>query len=68
MQEQSILDRLSNRVTQVIQKHQQLEQESEVLRNEMAKKEQIIENLQEELAMKDLEIEEIVAKIETILG
>ncbi len=68
MQEQSIIDKLSSRVSQVIQKHQELKQESEMLRSQMSSKDETIEKLREELAMKDLEIEEIVSKIETILG
>ncbi len=68
MQEQSILDRLSDRVTKVIQKHQELLQESELLRGELSTKDETIKRLRDELAMKDLEIEEIVSKIETILG
>jgi len=68
MEERSTLDRLSDKVNQILQKHQQQQEESALLRSEVENKEATIESLREEIAMKDLEIEEIVAKIESILG
>jgi cell division protein ZapB len=68
MQERSTLDRLSDKVNQILQKHQEQQEESALLRSEVESKEATIESLREEIAMKDLEIEEIVAKIESILG
>ncbi len=68
MEERSTLDRLSDKVNQILQKHLQQQEESALLRSELESKDTTIENLREEIAMKDLEIEEIVAKIESILG
>ena len=68
MQERSTLDKLSDKVNQVLQKHQEQQEESALLRSELQSKEATIESLREEIAMKDMEIEEIVAKIESILG
>lgn len=68
MQERTTLDKLSDKVNQVLQKHQQLQEESALLRSEVQSKEATIDTLREEIAMKDMEIEEIVAKIESILG
>jgi cell division protein ZapB len=75
MQEQTTLDRLGEKVSQVLQQFHSLKGENEMLRNELMTlkaerelKDKEIERLGEENAMKDLEIEEIVNKIESILG
>ncbi len=68
MQEQNVLDKLSDRVNQVVQRYNDIRGEVEHLRNENGGKQAEIERLREEIAMKDLEIEEIVSKIESILG
>ena len=75
MQEQTIIDKLGEKVSQVLQQFHSLKGENEMLRNELMTlkaerelKDKEIERLGEENAMKDLEIEEIVNKIESILG
>ncbi len=72
MQEQTNLDRLSEKVSQILKEYNMLKSENDTIRNELtilkAQKEQEIERLKEENTMKDLEIEEIVNKIESMLG
>jgi len=69
------LERLGEKVSQVLQQYHALKGENEMIRNELVSlkaekelKDQEIEKLTEQNAMKDLEIEEIVNKIESILG
>ena len=75
MENQTTLDILSEKVTQILEKYHTLKGENEVMRNELITlkaereiKNQEIDKLTEENALKDLEIEEIVNKIESILG
>lgn len=75
MQEQTTLEKLNEKISQMLQKHHELQNENEMMRNEIvtlkSEKEisnQEIERLTDENVMKDLEIEEIVTKIESILG
>lgn len=75
MENQTTMEILSEKVSQVLEKHTSLQSENERLRNEMVTlkaqaemKDQEIEKLTEQNVMKDLEIEEIVTKIESILG
>lgn len=75
MQEQTNLEILNDKVSQILQGYHTLKGENEVMRNELTTlkaereiKNQEIEKLIEDNAMKDLEIEEIVSKIESILG
>jgi cell division protein ZapB len=75
MDNQTTLEKLSEKVSDILQQYHSLKNENEVMRNELvtlkAEKEiknQEIERLSEENAIKDLEIEEIVNKIESILG
>ncbi len=68
MHEPSVIDKLNEKVTQILQKHQALQEEANVLRGEMGSKDEEIAKLREEISLKDMEIEEIVAKIESILG
>ncbi len=75
MQEKTNLDKLSDRVSQILLEYNSLKSENEAVRNELitlkAQKElqdTEIEKLREENTMKDLEIEEIANKIESILG
>ncbi len=75
MENQTIIEKLSDKVTKILQAYHTLKGENEMMRNELitlkAEKEiknQEIEKLTEDNAMKDLEIEEIVSKIESILG
>ena len=75
MENQSNLDQLNEKVSQVIQQFHALKGENEMIRNELITlkaekeiREQELEKLSDENAMKDLEIEEIANKIESILG
>ena len=75
MENRTTLEKLSDKVSQILQQYHSLKGESEVLRNELVTlkaesemKSQEIEKLIEDNTMKDLEIEEIVNKIESILG
>ncbi len=75
MENQNNIEKLGERVSQILQQYHSLKGENEMIRNELitlkAEKEiqaQEIEKLSEENTMKDLEIEEIVTKIESILG
>ncbi len=75
MENRTTLEKLSDRVSQILQQYHSLKGENEVLRNELVAlkaeseiKSQEIEKLTEDNTMKDLEIEEIVNKIESILG
>lgn len=75
MENQTTLEILSDKVSQVLQAYHSLKGENEMMRNELITlkaereiKDQEIEKLSDQNAMKDLEIEEIVNKIESILG
>jgi len=75
MDNQSKVEKLSEKVSQILQHYNSLKGENEMIRTELitlkaekAIKDQEIERLSEENAMKDLEIDEIVNKIESILG
>lgn len=75
MEEQTTLQRLSDRVSQIVEQYDSMRQEIEVLRTETITlrseneaKDVEISRLIDENGMKDLEIEEIVSKIESILG
>ncbi len=75
MEELSVMDRLSEKVSQILQQYHELQSENEVLQGEMAgireENEAYISQitqLEEEISGKEQEIEEIVNKIESILG
>jgi len=75
MEEQTIVNKLDDKVSEVLQHYTALKSENEMIRTELMTikaerelKDKEIERLSEENAMKDLEIEEIVSKIESILG
>ncbi|MEN4046970.1 MULTISPECIES: hypothetical protein [Sulfurimonas] len=75
MDNQTALNKLSEKVSSILEKYHTLIDENEKMRNEIvtlkadcALKNQEIERLHEENAQKDIEIEEIVNKIESILG
>jgi len=74
-QSQSVLDRLGGKVSQVMVQLQALREENEILKNDLrAQQDQNeayrgrIERLEADNAAKEREIEEIVNKIESILG
>ena len=75
MQEQTNLEKLNDKVSQILQRYYALRDENEVLKSDVARvkadnelKNQEIEKLEEQNTMKDLEIEEIANKIESILS
>jgi len=75
MENQTTLERLNDKVSQILQQVHSLKGENEMLRTELVTlkaerevKDQELEKLTEQNIMKDLEIEEIVNKIESILG
>jgi len=75
MSQETTLDRLSSKVSEILHQYHSLKGENEMLRNELMTlkaerelKDSEILKLSEENAMKDLEIDEIVNKIESILG
>ncbi|ADN09791.1 hypothetical protein [Sulfurimonas autotrophica] len=75
MDNQTTLNKLSEKVSYILQEYHALKGENEMMRNEIVTlkadcelKKQEIEKLHEENAKKDIEIEEIVNKIESILG
>jgi len=75
MENISSLELLNQKVTQILQNYHSLKEENKVLRNEVMTikaqseiKNQELEKLREENLEKDIEIEEIVTKIESMLG
>ena len=75
MENQTIVEKLDQKIDQILQKCENLGNENEVLRNEVVRlkaekelKDAEIEKLMDENSMKDLEIEEIVNKLESVLG
>lgn len=75
MEKMSMLDMLSEKVSEIIHQYHNLKSENEMLRNELVTlkaereiKDQEIERLVQENTTKDKEIEEIVNKIESILS
>ena len=75
MEELTTVERLSEKVSEIIHQYHNLKGENEMLRNELMTlkaereiKDQEIERLSQENAQKDMEIEEIVNKIESILS
>jgi len=74
-QVQSVVDRLGGKVAQIMQQLQSLREENEVLKNDLMNQQAQneayraqIERLEADNAAKEHEIEEIVNKIESILG
>ena len=74
-QQLSALERLAQKVDGLLVRLKNLEQENSELRNELVAvkaqneaKDAQIARLNDELALKDAEIDEVIAKIETILG
>ncbi|PHS56209.1 MAG: hypothetical protein COB17_10065 [Sulfurimonas sp.] len=75
MDNQTSLEILSEKVSQILQQYHSLKDENEALRidivsikSESEIKNQEIEKLRDLNTQKDIEIEEIVSKIESILG
>ena len=75
MDNETTLNKLSEKVSQILQEYHSLKGENEMMHNEIMTlkadcelKNQEMEKLIEENLEKDIEIEEIVNKIESILG
>ncbi len=75
MENRPVIDRLGEKIDEVVARLKRLEEENVRLRNEMVAlkaqseaKDAQIAKLSDELAMKDLEIEEIIGKIEAMLS
>jgi hypothetical protein len=75
MENQTALEVLSEKISDILQRINTLKGENEMMRNELITlksekeiRDQEIQRLIDENAMKDIEIEEIVSKIESILG
>jgi len=75
MNNQTSLEKLNDKISQILQQYNSLKGENEMLRTELITlkaeseiKNQEIEKLTEQNTIKELEIEEIVSKIESIVG
>ncbi|HIP54415.1 MAG TPA: hypothetical protein EYH11_02975 [Sulfurimonas autotrophica] len=75
MENQTALEKLNEKISNFLQEYHTLKGENEMMRNEIVTlkancelKNQEIEKLNQQNAQKDIEIEEIVNKIESILG
>jgi len=75
MDKKNIIEILDSRVTQILEQYKALQGENDKLRENIdllnkniENKNQEIDKLSEENAMKDLEIEDIIAKVENILN
>ncbi|WP_201352487.1 hypothetical protein [Hydrogenimonas urashimensis] len=75
MENVPVIEQLAKKIDEVLARLKTLEEENGRLRNELVSvkaqneaKDVQINKLNEELTMKDLEIEEVIGKIEAILG
>ncbi len=75
MDNQTSLEKLNEKISNILQQYNSLKSENELLRTQVVTlkseseiKNQEIEKLIEQNTKKDLEIEEIVEKIESIMG
>ncbi len=75
MEKIPVIDQLAKKIDEVVARLKRLEEENSRLRNELVSvkaqseaKDAQIAKLTEELTMKDLEIEEVIGKIEAMLG
>ncbi len=75
MEQRSPFDILSERIDTLLKRMQDLERQNEELKKELLTcraaaqgRDDEVQKLKDELAMRDLEIEEIVKKIEAYLG
>jgi len=75
MANQTTLEKLDEKVSNILEKYNSLKSKNEVLQAELASlkiekelKDQQILKLEDDNTMKELEIEEIVSKIEGIIG
>jgi cell division protein FtsB len=75
MQESTTLQKLSQKVSEMLRNYDELRTENallkeqvELLKSENSAKEAVVARMQDDLIEKEREIEEIVNKIESILG
>jgi septal ring factor EnvC (AmiA/AmiB activator) len=75
MENRPVIEQLAEKIDALLARMKSLEEENARLRNELVAvkaqneaKDAQIAKLNDELAMKDLEIEEVIGKIEAILG
>ena len=75
MQNRPLIELLAEKIDQIVAKLKALEEQNAALRNELVSvkaqneaKDAQIAKLNDELVMKDLEIEEVIGKIEALLG
>ncbi len=75
MEKIDIIEKLGSKIEEFLQKYSRLKEENENLRRELVtckaaseEKEKEIERLRDEIAMKNLEIDEIIKKIEQFVG
>ncbi|MRI58101.1 MAG: hypothetical protein C6H99_01190 [Epsilonproteobacteria bacterium] len=75
MQHIDLMEKLSEKIDALLQRCEGLKKENEQLRRELVtckaaseEKDKEIQKLQDELAMKNLEIDEIIKKIESFVG
>ena len=75
MEQVDLLEKLDKKIDEILQRYNRLKEENETLRRELVtckaaseEKEKEIERLRDEIAMKNLEIDEIIKKIEQFVG
>lgn len=75
METNNIIEKLNSRAEALLEQFQALRSENEMLRNELVTakglneaKDVTIKKLEDDIAMKEMEVEEIVSKIENILN
>ena len=75
METTNILEKLNKKTQSLMDGYSDIKKENEELRNELIKsqaqneaKDKRISDLEDDISMKELELEEIVGKIENILG
>ncbi len=75
MEHLDLMEKLSDKIEELLAKYQELKQENDTLRRELLtckaaseEKDKEIERLRDELAMKNMEVDEIIKKIESLVG
>ena len=75
MEHLDLMEKLSQKIDTLLQKYETLRKEHEEIKRELItckaaseEKDKEIERLRDELAMKNLEVDEIIKKIESIVG
>ncbi len=75
MEHLDLMEKLSDKIEKLLAKYQEISQENDTLRRELLtckaaseEKDKEIERLRDELAMKNMEVDEIIKKIESLAG